>query len=410
MNNYSNSNKLLFFLFQISVVWIAFSSFKLSFTQDIDTIANYIVSTVFILFYLLLSYKNFIFSKKKLFLCFIFGLITIYQLLFCVEFNEVIGIFYFSRFLSISILVLSNDKVKIKVLRFMTKSLGILLAISLFGYVLYILGLNMPYKITYDGFFYYHKDYYLFRININEVTDLFTRFTGMFLEPGHLGTTCVFMLFINKFNLRKWESIVMLISIFLSYSLAAYGLLLISFFLFMILFTKNRKLYISLFIIIVISITMLLIRINNTNNALYQLIISRLEKDETKLIVGNNRYIDLFDTKYYSFIRSNDKYLGIGNTPEEQKWWRESSGWKRSLVVYGIVGTTLILLFYFITLKNDWSITGLCFLIIFLIANIIRDHLLKEYWLYIFVLSLPLLKSYKIFQKNNNSIANITDK
>ena len=58
------------------------------------------------------------------------------------------------------------------------------------------------------------------------------RFCGLFLEPGHIGSTACLMLYVNQFNFQKRSNFIYLFSILLSLSLAAYCLLFIGMILF----------------------------------------------------------------------------------------------------------------------------------------------------------------------------------
>ena len=78
-----------------------------------------------------------------------------------------------------------------------------IVAIGLFGWILYLFNVSLPHYIDLSDPYYVHTIYYLFNLNGLPEFQIVPRFSGSFLEPGHLGTMCVFLLYINRFNLRK---------------------------------------------------------------------------------------------------------------------------------------------------------------------------------------------------------------
>lgn len=68
------------------------------------------------------------------------------------------------------------------------------------------------------------------------------------------------------------------------------------------------------------------------------------------------------------------------------------AGYKRYFFIRGVLGTVLLLLFLVAYYWNYRSIWTLGFLIVFIVGNLIRDYPLKPIWLYLFILSLPILK------------------
>ena len=73
------------------------------------------------------------------------------------------------------------------------------------------------------------------------------------------------------------------------------------------------------------------------------------------------------------------------------------AGIKRYIYTRGIIGTIIMLLLLISLLYADYSSLGLGFLILFVIANMIRDYPQKELWLYIYCTVLPYLK----YRSNN---------
>lgn len=390
-----NTKTTIFPLFAFSILLLMFQSFNLLFMDYIPIIITYFMIFLGVSLYAFVNRKMFVFNKENFLIAVLFFIIIVYQLFFTLQLENrlLILIKGVSFFCSILIIV-SIDSLKIKLLQCITRAIGIILAISLFGWVLYLLKIPMPHYTTYDGWFYTHTNYYLFRVGGSPYEAAFPRFCSMFLEPGHVATTCVFLLFANKFNMRKWELQLMLISILASFSLAGYVLLIIAGVAHTILFSKHKYLFLFVIISFLLGITILITtNINKENNVVYQLIISRLEYDESNdNIAGYNRYTKYFEANFNQYLKSSNKYTGLGKTPEDQQWWRNSSGWKRLLVTQGIIGTTLIAFLYVFLFKQHYSKVSLYMLIIVVIANLIRDHCMREIWLYIYIFALPALQ------------------
>ena len=93
---------------------------------------------------------------------------------------------------------------------------------------MYLVGIPLPHYYSDTSDYYSHEVYYLFIVGANNILEeLLPRFCGMFLEPGHIGSTCCLLLFINRFNFRDKSNYIYLLSIIFSLSLAAYCLLFI---------------------------------------------------------------------------------------------------------------------------------------------------------------------------------------
>lgn len=392
-----------FITFEIGILWFCFTSFHLSFSLSkvIPLFASSFVCLLLTLPLLISRPNLFIVSRSKFILIILLLIIYVYQIAFALPLNLIFIVSFTIKFFLGVIIIVAAPKIQIKLIDAFTRTLGIILAISLFGWLLYLIGVPLPHYTTYDGKFYVHTQFYLFQLNGYPGEQLIPRFTSMFLEPGHLAGTCLFLLFINRFNLKRWENVLMIIGILLSFSLAGYGLLLASYGFYLITYSQHKILYATIFSILIIITTVLLINVLSSENPVYKMILSRLEYDESSGdISGNNRYSTSFETHYSIFIKSNDKYLGVGKTPEEERWWINSAGWKRLIVTQGIIGTLLIFVFYLSLYIKNRSIPGLELLFLFILSNMIRDHVIREYWLYIYILSLPILKeTYNNYKK-----------
>ena len=243
--------------------------------------------------------------------------------------------------------------------------------------------------------YYYHTIYYLFNLNGDPDLQLVPRFAGFFLEPGHLGTMCVFLLCINRFRLREFGNKILLAGVLFSLSLAAYGLLVGAV---IIYFIQMRKIiWIIIFGSLFATVGIISYFYNNGDNVLYQMIFHRIEFEDGEM-VGNNRTSMYFDAEFDKYLSSSKVWTGMGRDAfgseknANQNITIGCAGYKRYFFIRGVLGTVLLLLFLVAYYWNYRSIWTLGFLIVFIVGNLIRDYPLKPIWLYLFILSLPILK------------------
>lgn len=393
------------FILKIGVFFLMFSSMKLYFTWPIPISVFSIITLFSCLIFWIFNKKDLRATKTNLHICGIFIIIQIYELFFIYNLLVTTLLFTINAICCGCTVILLNNKLKKEFLTSITKITAILIAISLFGWILFLVGVPLPNYYSDTSEFYKHTSYYIFLLNGTQATQIIPRFAGLFLEPGHLATTCCFLLFINKFNFKKWENIVLVLGIIFSLSLAGYGLLIGAALLNFILYAKHKIIYLFLFILFIIVLTITAINFNDGENIIYQRIISRLEFNNGEM-AGNNRFTDEFESHYSRYIESNKKFWGMAQeSKDNMSLIIGSAGWKRFIYMQGIIGTVLVVIFYLIYLLKYWSLPGSCLLIICLVANIIRDYPLQEYWLYIYIFSIPLLKEFSMISKKQNRIS-----
>lgn len=390
-----------FLIFALGALFVMFDSFHLQFVRGASPLLFPFLGTVIMGLYFSINSCHFNVSANKGLLVF-FAVICIYQYLFCTYISVISLFLYVFTFTCTFFIITLNDDLKARLISLISVSLGIILFLSIIGWILYLLHIPMPHHTEYDGVFYTHTFYPTFTLNGYPYEGEIPRFTAVFQEPGHCATTCLFLLFINKFNLKKWYNILFLVSILLSLSLAGYGLLIFALFMNIILYSQHRKKAIFFLLVLCASVTLFALKYNQSDNIIYLRIISRLEYSEDKGIKGNNRYSSTFESNYSRFIKSGDLYFGVGNLPQNKKWWTNSAGWKRALVTNGLIGLSLVVLFYFVLARK--SKACMAFFLIWVISNMIRDHVLKEYWLFMFICAMPVLKSYKLYHANDKRI------
>ena len=290
-----------------------------------------------------------------------------------------------------------------KLLSFLTKSFGIISFVSLIGWLLFLLGLNLPNSYIIDEEFgYSFQNYYIFLYNM--LGDI-PRFCSIFLEPGYYGQLAAVILFANKMKLNN----IYLISIFLgnlfSLSLAGYVLVILGFM--FTLVNKLNVLKIVLFLIITYGAISFFANYNNGDNPINNLIFARLEINDGKL-AGDDRTSASLD-KYFetTFIRSGDYLLGVGSSFSKMDWGRGVAGYKVYVIQNGIVGFILAILGYLIMLYRHKRVSvdmKLCF-ILFMIMYWQAAY---PYWfgffaIYIFTLGVFYSEAVSDFKLSYNS-------
>lgn len=357
---------------------------------------------IFVILFTLCCSFFFIISRRRIFSFNYSNLVPVFLLiaiqLYVVRDNSLNAIIAaLLRIFILSIIILFKDYIKIDLLNYFTKAFAILLTISLFAWILFLIGVRLPYVFSqFNDGQYLFDNYYFFMINQYAPTHLvIPRFASVFLEPGHLGMISSFLLLVNKFNFKKKEVIVLLIVTILTFSLAAYIILLTTLTLFLI---ENSNKPIRNFVfwgVFIASMYLLFVNFNNGDNLINNLIIERL-KFEDGTIRGNNRFSSDFNDYFKDFIQSPRNMLGLGVLKySEMTWEAGSAGYKVYLVQHGILGTLLVFLFYLsIVLQNKNRMTWMLF-IAYILIFIQASYPLWECEILIFITAIPYLRNEK---------------
>ena len=223
----------------------------------------------------------------------------------------------------------------------MAKGMGAFLIISMFFFLLYILGFPLPSRDAEYADMYSFTNYYLFLIDDRNLFVIIPRFQSIFVEPGHMGTMTALLLFTQTGKWKKWYNISLLIATLISFSLAAYGLLVGI--IFLGLWVRGQLIFKkAMFAVIILgAITIGSFYYNDGNNMLHDLIMLRLEVDDGEL-AGDNRVTDDFLTEYESFLQSSDILTGRDRNEEIFG----NSGYRVYFYDYGLIGLLLVIIFY----------------------------------------------------------------
>lgn len=387
------SKHTFFYVYGIIIFLTMCSTMNLSFTWAVPMSVAMTIGLFFSIIFMLSSndlQKNV--SNFKL--CTVLGILCFF--LICISPNTGVGILkYFSLwFCSTSIIFLSMER-KCDLLSIFTKGTALIIVISLPAWILYLTGVPLPHDdtILFENGFHVLTDYHFFLLNGFPGDKVFPRFASMFLEPGQLATPCAFLIFANNCNFRKKEVIILLVAVLFSFSLIGYGLLICGFLLHSLLLSKKYRILKSAFFIFFISTVTVLSIQTEEDNPLYALIISRLELDEEKGIVGNNRTTDSFDIKFDKLMASSDKYWGIASEIDaDNNWTSNTSGLKKFIVMYGLIGLFLLFFFLLLLFRSNMCTYSWVFFVVLIVGFIPRSMLTSPYWLYIILVGFPVLK------------------
>lgn len=351
-------------------------------TWNFNSLFIHLFILVLLTIYFLVERPELELSKATLFTAMMLAVIAAYSVLFT-ELN-VSG--FFGQIVTFSILLfvlLLPKKTQNDILDDITKWFSFLMLISLVLYALALFSLISPFRIdtpSYDTSYPDFENYIFYVKPIRPV--FFIRFNGPFVEPGHLGMICAFLLYANKFDFKRFHTSIILISLLLTLSLAGYILVLLGL---LLTYSKHIK---SLLIALAVTTITAFIIINDWNdgeNIVNELIFNRLAYDDEKGISGNNRFQNETNYVFNEMLKSNDIWLGIHNTLFEN-FDIPGSGYKIYILRNGIIGTLLLSILYFLIALNAIDKRySFCFLIIITAAFMQRSYPFWFAWFFLYV-------------------------
>jgi len=242
----------------------------------------------------------------------------------------------------------------------------VILTISLAFWVLHLVGINFPSTpITYGTVDrgqgledqYLFDNHYFFLVNQSgllrfAIELLSLRFSSIFLEPGYLAILMVFLLFINEFNFKEKRNLLYVATIIATVSLAGYLMVVFAYIAHSLQHTKRGTLGIVLLLIISFASYNFFQNFNEGRNFINEGIIERLEFDESKFIVGNNRTSLDFSEQFNRFVTTPDLIGGIGKR-RVANMGGANVGYKAFIMCYGIVGLILFLSFLILLARTS---------------------------------------------------------
>lgn len=284
----------------------------------------------------------------------------------------------------------------VKLLRFLTKSFGVISMVSLVGWILFLVGVDLPNSYIVDEEFgYSFQNYYIFLYNM---LGLLPRFCSVFLEPGYYGQLAAILLFANKMKLNNMYLIAIFLGNLLSLSLAGYILVVLGF-----IFTFANRislLKISVFSIILFGTVVFFVNYNKGDNPVNNLIFARLEINDGKL-AGDDRTTESLDIYLATtFLKSGKCLFGLGSSFTKMDWGHGVAGYKVYLIRNGFVGFLLAILGYIIMLFR-YKKVSLSMKLCFILFMLMYWQAAYPYWfsffsIYIFTLGVFSLETFSI--------------
>ena len=205
------------------------------------------------------------------------------------------------------------------------------------------------------------------------------RFSGLFDEPGIVGTISALLLAVNGASFSKWQNKVILLSGILSMSLAFYLLLAI------LLMSKISIRIITLSLLILVVFSIIFPKGSNV-------ILDRYVYDRAYSVIYdtgsvNNRTTDEFDNEFERYIATSNILLGEGRGMAEEIS-NEGFSFKYFIYNYGLVAFLAINFIYIIfSFSSGFTKNNLVFYVILSLCLLQRpyyDHisimLLVLYW------------------------------
>ncbi len=377
---------------------------NLSFTWSIPTSLLLVMGIASSLLYLMLSGVA---RQARTSVDILLLLFFICFYMFAISPNQLTGFLIYGSlyFCAFTILMLSAEK-KAVLLDIFTKGTALIILVSLPPWILYLLGVPLPHgeSFLFDNNFHILTNYYFFVLNGVPGQQEFPRFASMFLEPGQLATPCAFLFFANNGSWRKKENILLVLAILFSFSLIGYGLLFGGLLLHSFLASKRfRLLKGGMLLLLFSAVTVITIQSDDQDNPLNAFIINRLQFDDERLITGNNRTTEFFDERFELMMKSDDKYVGIANTIDpNNNWTSNTSGIKKFIVMYGLVGLILVFVFFIRYFLKYRSSSSFVFLIVLVVGFIPRSMVLTPFWFFVSLLAFPVLKAKALSLTSNN--------
>lgn len=293
-------------------------------------------------------------------------------------------------FLPLQLVFLKNEY-QVDLYKWLSKWYAILLCVSMGWWTLWLIGVPLPHneiKLVWqhDDWGFIHQNYFLFQhhiaLNPYRLTETVFRFNGFFLEPGHVGTITSIFLFVNRYDLKKWTSIVFIVVIALSLSSAAYALTLIGYCLYR--YTVDYwKVVLPIAGILVAII--LFSQMNEGDNVVSDIIIGKFTREQGAI---EGRFSSQTKELWRQAIADGSIWFGKGAGIQI----KESAGYKVFVLMNGVFGAVLTLLGYWIIQRINYSKLGFCLFILMVISFLQRTYCFWDAFLDPYILGTAYLQ------------------
>lgn len=239
-------------------------------------------------------------------------------------------------------IMFAKQEVLVQIYYAFTRIYAIFIAASIFVYLLVvILHLDLPHNSieALNSLKSYNYSVYPFLVKPQFFVESF-RFFGLFDEPGVVGTISGILLLIGRFELKKWENVVFLISGILSFSMFFFvvcGIYIVSI----------MRMKYKVFSIALILAAIFILRDNDYIN---EIVFMRFQLEDGKLL-GDTRMHGDFANFYEQFRFTPEYFTGLGKgTGNIQN--EGGSSYKQIIVDQGIIFFVLYIVCYLIFAKH----------------------------------------------------------
>lgn len=362
MNPYNNTSQYIPKIGVFLFVFAIFNTFKLSFLLDFN---EYIISAILSLgLFLLYSCRPNLFQgnivNSKTILLFIIGALLGTR----GNFNSYIGILLL--IIPLVFVIFLKPCYKKTILYYFDKFFSITISVSLAAWTLYLVGIPLPHY-SFDWNFYSFENYYFF-LKIQDAISFyaFPRFQFVFIEPGYFGCLCVILIYIRQYNFRQWQTILYVVALVLSYSLAGYLLFFFGMIPFMLKRGTSKMKYVGIFSIFALLFVYLVFQ---TGDNVFSSMFEYRLQFEGGSMSHYNRTSDVFENWWRSFFLHEGDFLWGNNDIIKNKFGDVLVG--VDLRVYIARFGVLPLIFYFgsmfVYYKAYKSIFSFFYLLLFVI-------------------------------------------
>jgi hypothetical protein len=252
-------------------------------------------------------------------------------------------------FITIGLFILMPIQLQKRIFIKFTKLYVFFLIPSIFYWVMNLFHIDLSYttlepdSIIKANVGVYYKQFFLAVENVTGTVENITRLSGIFDEPGVVGTISGLLLGANKFDFKNnWMNKVIFVSGILSFSIAFYVLCII-FIVVNSVKLSNLKSLITVFSLILLYSLMISIEFENE---FFDSLQSRLIIEDGSW-VANNRTTELFNTEFNSFLESGGPKVWFGNgiyTASKNEFLAGGSSYKMIIFDSGVIGFTLIIM------------------------------------------------------------------
>jgi len=249
------------------------------------------------------------------------------------------------------------------------KVLAVILAVSIIAYIAYLVGVSMPSRsVVFKDGLYTYSNYYFFLLDDRFMTNIYPRFHSIFLEPGHLGMMGILVLLSQCGFWNRWYNIIIYLAVLMSFSLAAYVMLVVLVFANLWLKGRNIVMHGILLLALIVGVGVGSIYYNGGDNLVNNLIMLRLEVEDGE-VEGDNRVTEDFQSEFDRFLSSSD--LLWGRTRQQVFG---DSGYRVFIYENGLIGLALLLAFYFMVMSGFsnircWLVMGVFALMLFVVRG-----------------------------------------